>query len=125
MNDLHYALHEAREYFDNRADADCDQDGYIPNEEMRLLSLVNDAIAEVERYRNGVLEEAAAIADQCAASNKSEAAKQARRSARLGGDPFGHGENAQFAADELQACANEAEAIAALIRTLKHSERQP
>ncbi|WP_234839285.1 hypothetical protein [Sinorhizobium medicae] len=38
------ALQECEEYFDNRADADCDQDGYIPNEEMQLLTLVRDAL---------------------------------------------------------------------------------
>ena len=38
------ALHECEEYFDNRADADCDQDGYIPNAEMRLLQVVRDAL---------------------------------------------------------------------------------
>ncbi len=74
------------------------------------------------KERNSVLEEAAAIADQCAADNRSEAAKQSRRSARLCGDPFGHAESASFAADELRSCANEAEAIAALIRNLKQAE---
>ncbi len=33
-------LAECEEYFDQRADADCDQDGFIPNEEMKLLSEV-------------------------------------------------------------------------------------
>ena len=42
--DLLDALSECEEYFDNRADADCDQDGFIPNEEMNLLTLVRDAI---------------------------------------------------------------------------------
>lgn len=39
------ALTECEEYFDNRADADCDQDSFVPNKEMRLLSAVRDAIA--------------------------------------------------------------------------------
>lgn len=39
------ALTECEEYFDNRADADCDQDGFIPNKEMRLLSVVRTARA--------------------------------------------------------------------------------
>lgn len=43
------ALIVAEEYFDNRADADCDQDGYIPNEEMRLLVDVREAIATLNR----------------------------------------------------------------------------
>ncbi|MGR9384879.1 hypothetical protein [Rhizobium leguminosarum] len=38
------ALQECEEYFDNRADADCDQDGFIPNEEMKLLAVVRDAL---------------------------------------------------------------------------------
>jgi hypothetical protein len=53
------ALHEAREaldacedYFDKRQDADCDQDGFIPNEEMRLLSLVSKALTVVDAAIN-------------------------------------------------------------------------
>ena len=42
--DLLEALQECEEYFDNRADADCDQDGYVPNKEMRLLQVVRDAL---------------------------------------------------------------------------------
>lgn len=44
--DLIAALQECEEYFDQRADADCDQDGYIPNEEMKLLTLVRDALGK-------------------------------------------------------------------------------
>lgn len=39
-------LQECEEYFDNRADADCDQDGFIPNNEMRLLTEVRAALAK-------------------------------------------------------------------------------
>lgn len=39
------ALVECEEYFDNRADADCDQDGFIPNKEMLLLTTVREALA--------------------------------------------------------------------------------
>jgi hypothetical protein len=42
--DLLAALYECEAYFDNRADADCDQDGFIPNEEMKLLSEVREAL---------------------------------------------------------------------------------
>ncbi|MGN7750601.1 hypothetical protein [Sinorhizobium sp. 22678] len=42
--DLIAALQECEDYFDNRADADCDQDGYIPNEEMKLLQVVREAL---------------------------------------------------------------------------------
>jgi len=38
------ALLECDEYFDNRADADCDQDGYIPNDEMKMLTVVRAAL---------------------------------------------------------------------------------
>lgn len=38
------ALDECEDYFDNRADADCDQDGYVPNDEMRRLTTVRDAL---------------------------------------------------------------------------------
>lgn len=38
------ALGECEEYFDNIADCDCDQDGYIPNKEMQLLCAVRDAL---------------------------------------------------------------------------------
>jgi hypothetical protein len=42
-------LNECWEYFDNRADADCDQDGFIPNAEMRLKSRCDEAIAILEK----------------------------------------------------------------------------
>lgn len=42
------ALREAEEYFDNLADADCDQDGFISNKEMTLLTTVRAAIARAE-----------------------------------------------------------------------------
>ncbi|NTE87243.1 hypothetical protein [Agrobacterium rubi] len=37
-------LLELENYFDGRADADCDQDGFIPNDEMRLLTEVREAL---------------------------------------------------------------------------------
>ena len=44
------ALEECGEYFDNRADADFNtEDGFIPNEEMRLLSVVKEALAKAGR----------------------------------------------------------------------------
>lgn len=42
---LRNALAECEEYFDNHADADCDQDGFIPNKEMQLLSIVRAALS--------------------------------------------------------------------------------
>lgn len=43
------ALIECEGYFDNRADADCDQDGFVPNKEMRLLAVVREAIASTSQ----------------------------------------------------------------------------
>jgi len=43
---LHSVLLECLDYFDHRADADCDQDGYIPNEEMRMQKNITDALFE-------------------------------------------------------------------------------
>jgi hypothetical protein len=42
------ALDFCEDYFDKRQDADCDQDGFIPNEEMKLLSLVSKALSMVD-----------------------------------------------------------------------------
>lgn len=39
------ALVECGTYFEARADADCDQDGFIPNEEMRILVEVKEALS--------------------------------------------------------------------------------
>ncbi len=37
-------LLECREYFHQRADADCDQDGFIPNEEMRRVTSIDECL---------------------------------------------------------------------------------
>lgn len=37
-------LEDCKDYFDNRSDADCDQDGFVPNKEMDLLSKVQSAL---------------------------------------------------------------------------------
>lgn len=37
-------LAECDAYFDNRSDADCDQDGFVPNREMVILSDIRSAI---------------------------------------------------------------------------------
>ncbi|MGO4316673.1 hypothetical protein [Agrobacterium sp. MCAB5] len=42
--DLIAVLVDCEDYFDGRADADCDQDGFIPNDEMRLLTAVREAL---------------------------------------------------------------------------------
>lgn len=42
------ALREAREYFDDLYDADCDQDGFIPNKEMTLLVEIEAALLPKE-----------------------------------------------------------------------------
>ena len=41
---LESVLHDCEDYFDNRADADTDQDGYIPNEEMHHLTAIRNAL---------------------------------------------------------------------------------
>ena len=42
--DLEQLLIDLEEYFDDRADADCDYErGFIPNEEMRLLTRIQEA----------------------------------------------------------------------------------
>ncbi len=41
---LEAELLECREYFDQRADADCDQDGFIPNEEMRRVASIDECL---------------------------------------------------------------------------------
>jgi hypothetical protein len=44
IKELEYLLADLDEYFDGRADADCDQDGFIPNEEMKLLSQIRELL---------------------------------------------------------------------------------
>lgn len=54
LSEAREALSECEEYFDNRADADCDQDGFIPNKEMRLLSVVRTALQALENGPAGL-----------------------------------------------------------------------
>lgn len=42
---LESALGEVREYFEERADADCDQDGFIPNTEMTMLCEIDEVLS--------------------------------------------------------------------------------
>ena len=46
IDDMREALIECEEYFDNRADADCEGDPleFVPNKEMRLLNAVQAAL---------------------------------------------------------------------------------
>jgi hypothetical protein len=46
--DMLDALEQCAEYFDKFADADHDQDGFVPNEAMQMLTLVMNAIAKTE-----------------------------------------------------------------------------
>lgn len=41
-------LTQCEDYFDNRADADMDQNGYLPNEEMRMLAAIREVLAKAE-----------------------------------------------------------------------------
>ena len=46
--DLHdkmlVVLNDCLEYFEQRQDADCDQDGYTPNEEMQMVFKIEQAM---------------------------------------------------------------------------------
>ncbi len=52
ITELVGALEEAEEYFDQRSDADMDQDGYIPNEEMKLLISLREALTKAKDQTN-------------------------------------------------------------------------
>lgn len=41
---LESTLTECREYFEERADADCDQDGFIPNMEMKIMVEIDEVM---------------------------------------------------------------------------------
>jgi hypothetical protein len=47
------ALGNCEMYFDDRSDADCDQHGFIPNEEMTRLSEVERALAAIQALKKG------------------------------------------------------------------------
>jgi hypothetical protein len=49
------ALTECAEYFAQRSDADCDQDGFIPNEENKLLTLVDDVVNRIKQVMPTVI----------------------------------------------------------------------
>ncbi len=68
--------------------------------------------------RKEAFEEAAKVAEEYARQNRDGASKARARAAKISriGDVFGHGEMADTAAMELDACGNEAEAIATAIR---------
>lgn len=44
--DLAAIIDQIEEYLEARMDADCDQDGFIPNEEMKLLIELRAALAK-------------------------------------------------------------------------------
>lgn len=44
VSDLVSVCEDCEAYFDNKADADCDQDGYHPNREMSILSRLKTAL---------------------------------------------------------------------------------
>ena len=47
IEDMQEALVECEACFARFADADCDQDGFVPNEEMRLLSMVQAVLPKL------------------------------------------------------------------------------
>lgn len=44
IKEIEFLLCDLDEYFDDRADADCDQDGFVPNEEMKLLTRIRELL---------------------------------------------------------------------------------
>jgi hypothetical protein len=44
IKELEFLLCDLDEYFGDRADADCDQDGFIPNEEMKMLTRIRELL---------------------------------------------------------------------------------
>jgi hypothetical protein len=44
IEQLQNLLLDLREYFDQRADADCDEDGFIANEEMRIMMRIDEEL---------------------------------------------------------------------------------
>jgi hypothetical protein len=44
IKELECLLGDLDDYFDGRSDADCDQDGFIPNEEMKLLTQIRELL---------------------------------------------------------------------------------
>jgi len=45
-DELIEALNECAEYFERFSDADYDQDGFVPNKEMEMLSMIKRAMGE-------------------------------------------------------------------------------
>lgn len=48
---LKEALTQSAEYFEGRADADGDSEGFYPNEEMRLLTLCEEALPKTSKAK--------------------------------------------------------------------------
>lgn len=42
IKEMEFLLCDLDEYFDDRADADCDDTGFIPNEEMKMLTRIRE-----------------------------------------------------------------------------------
>lgn len=81
----------------------------------------NDIIkaALIEVYANAVRDEreaCAKMADQWSEQSGGESVKQKQLSNRLGNDPFGHGEQADFASEDLKLVAEELSCFAQAIR---------
>lgn len=96
-----------------------------------LLDHLDKVEAELtDAYQRGIregMERAAGIADRYAEQNRdasTKASTRAKKFKRLG-DIFGHGEMAESAVWELDACAHEARAIAFAIRESKEEPNAP
>ena len=44
IEQLENLLHDLRDYFDQRADADCDDRGFVANEEMRIVMRIDEEV---------------------------------------------------------------------------------
>ncbi len=52
LQEVYEALTLAAEYFDDRADCDMDQDGYVPNREKVILDQINYALGLLDQHVN-------------------------------------------------------------------------
>lgn len=93
----------------------------ITDEITRLRAALKEAEERADLIADQVKEDAAKVADRHAEQNAVSAKETMLRASKLRrvGDPFGHGDMASEAAQELTAAHHEALAIAAAIRAMR------
>lgn len=99
------ALEKAREMVEEWG-----KEGPIVSEIAALIYLTHANAMREER------EACAKLADQWSEYSGGESVKQKQLSNRLGNDPFGHGEQADFASEDLKLVAQELSCFAQAIR---------